>query len=171
MTFKEALKTRAFWILVIMFNLVGVAAGNILTFYKTFGQTFIADDDFFTNVGTAASLANAFGRLGWGFLADKIPSKVHFSLNSSRFIVLQLLRKNNFTFKLCILIVQTLLLALISTFYCSKIIGDKLVYAVWVVAIYLAMSGIPSTLPSIMSRTFGQKHFKAIYGFVLFTYV
>jgi hypothetical protein len=69
------------------------------------------------------------------------------------------------------LIVQTLLIALISTLYMAKFVPYKEVYLAWILVIYLVMGGIPSTLPTISAKTFGQKHFTSIYGFILLTNV
>ena len=44
--------------------------------YKSFGQTFIANDFFLSQVGSFASVFNACGRLIWGRLMDKTSFKV-----------------------------------------------------------------------------------------------
>ena len=147
MDFKEALKTGTFWNIMIILNFSTLASGNVVTFFKTFGQTFLDDDDFFAMVASAASLCNAFGRLWWGFLIDKLPLKV------------------------CLLIIQTLVIALTSTFYFSKLIAIKEVYLIWVCAIYFSMCGIASSTPTIIAKSFGQKEFTSIYSFTFFTYV
>jgi hypothetical protein len=72
MTLKEVLKQPPYYFIIIMFALSQMGTTLVVTFYKTFGQTFINDDKFFAIVSSISSVFNAFGRLIWGYLIDKV---------------------------------------------------------------------------------------------------
>ena len=46
---------------------------------QAYGQTFMADDRFFSVVGSAASALNSVSGMIWGWLADRYTFKVRFS--------------------------------------------------------------------------------------------
>jgi hypothetical protein len=69
--------------------------------------------------------------------------------------------------KICILIVNTALIALISTLYVIRLSEINELYLVWICAIFFSHCGIYVLIPTITAKSFGQKHFTTIYGFML----
>jgi MFS transporter, OFA family, oxalate/formate antiporter len=126
-----------------LFNF-GFAPGMITTYYKTFGQTFINNDNFLSITGSVSSLFNACGRLLWGYLADKL------------------------SFKICYLIQSTICIALVSTFYLTKLIEtyNEIFYLIWVCAVYFTQCGVYVIMPTVVVKCFGQKNFTSIYGLI-----
>ena len=145
MTGREAMKTFVFWVVVVIMNFAGMAPGNVMTYYKAFGQTFIEDDKFLAVVGSVSSIFNSTGRLFWGFLCDKLPAKV------------------------CLLIVQTLIIAFVATFYLTKVMAIKELYFLWICMISFSMCGIFATMPTTVAKMFGQRHFSTIMGLIMIT--
>lgn len=78
MSLKLALRTPVFYMITAILSLTTVGPSLIVTFYKTFGQTFINSDKFLATIGSISNIFNAFGRLFWGVLVDKLPFKVFF---------------------------------------------------------------------------------------------
>lgn len=76
MSLNEAWKYAAFWMLFVKIFSQLVPCGFIITYYKTFGQTFIDDDLFLSQVGSIAAFFNAFGTFFWGFVIDRSVYKV-----------------------------------------------------------------------------------------------
>lgn len=77
LTVKDVVRLPSFYIVTFMFFNFGHAANVVNNYYKTYGQTFIHDDEFLSITGSVSSFFNASGRLLWGFLVDKIPFKVN----------------------------------------------------------------------------------------------
>lgn len=144
MEFKEAIKTYQLYLIVIMISFSTLGANCVITFYKTFGQTFILDDRFLAIIGSIGAVFNSVGRLFWGYLMDRMP------------------------FKICFLTITTILVAIISTVYLTKFIEIKFVYLIWICVLFFANCGVYTVIPTIVAKTFGQKHFNAIYGFIYF---
>jgi MFS family permease len=79
MELKEAVKRRAFYLIAIMLSFSTLGSNTVITYYKTFGQTFIKDDHFFAITGSIGGVFNSFGRLFWGYMIDRYSFKVcHF---------------------------------------------------------------------------------------------
>ena len=70
------MRLPAYYMIVVMFLLSQLGSTFVVTFYKTFGQTFINDDKFFATISSVSSVFNALGRIFWGYLIDKLPYKV-----------------------------------------------------------------------------------------------
>lgn len=144
MEFKDAIKTYQLYLIVIMISFSTLGANCVITFYKTFGQTFILDDRFLAIIGSVGAVFNSAGRLFWGYLMDRMP------------------------FKVCFLIITTILVAIIATVYLNKFIEIKFVYLIWICVLFFANCGVYTVIPTIVAKTYGQKHFNAIYGFIYF---
>jgi len=167
----EALKRKELYLLWITRLSVVLISNNIGAFYKAFGQTFIFDDHFLGVIGAVTSVFNCTGRLFYGMIMDKTAYKVSMSIEA------------------CLLII------LISTFYLTSMIGldptpicvdmpstttlasdciaqpvtsltTKLVYAVWIFAIFFTFPGTYSTQPAVTTQTFGHKYGGFIYAFL-----
>ncbi|CAF0937012.1 unnamed protein product [Brachionus calyciflorus] len=140
LTLKLASKKPVFWILFFIVFAQIVPCGLVLNFYKTFGLTFISNDKFLSQVGSISALFNALGNFLWGFLIEKM------------------------SYKITNLILSTCLVALTSTLYLIQYSNLNFLYAIHVGFIMVCRSGIFVLLPTVTARTFGPKHFQAIYG-------
>ena len=143
MDLKDALRNRNFYMLTAMMSIALIGPRTLVANYKTFGQSFIADDIFLAITGSSANVFNACGRLFWGFLLDKI------------------------SFKATYLTILGLIVVNISTIFVTKIWAIKWLYLLWVCDLFFVQCGIYATVPPVLAKTFGQKQFTAIYGFVL----
>ena len=151
-SWKEAFRTKEFYLLWITRLSVVLISQVISGLYKAFGTTFIDDDRFLTIVGTISSIFNCFGRLLYGFIMDKTSYRIGMSIES------------------------VLLTLLVSTFYLTSLIGSsnisetsmttKVVYAVWVWSIYLTFPGTYSMQPAVTAQTFGPENAGKIYAFL-----
>lgn len=141
----EVLKLPAFYLITFMIINYAYASGFILNYYKSFGQAFIENDSYLSIVGSTMSLAGAFGRLLWGFLADKL------------------------SFKFCYLIQTTIIVLLVTTIYFTQFISyhNEIFYLIWLFCIFFVSSGIWVNGPTAVMKCFGQKYFTSVYGLVL----
>jgi MFS family permease len=140
LTIKQALSVKEFYLGTLLLALFTIAPSLIVSYYKTFGQTFINDDKYLAIIGSVSSIFNACGRLFWGFLIDRMP------------------------FKYCYLILNTIITALIITVYLNTYIIIKEIFLIWISAIFFLQCGIFVITPTTMAKCFGQKHFTSIYG-------
>ncbi|CAF0966220.1 unnamed protein product [Brachionus calyciflorus] len=140
MSLSDAFKNKIYYIMLAMIATDNIAASLVTTFYKTFGQTFIHNDDFLALVGSISNIFNAFGRLLWGFLIDRFP------------------------FKVCYLICLSFLLTIVGTIYLNKFIAIKEIYLLWVCAMFLCQCGLPVLSTVGCGKSFGQKNFSGILG-------
>ncbi|CAB4070479.1 unnamed protein product [Lepeophtheirus salmonis] len=180
-SWKEALKTKEFYILW-MTRLCAVLITQVIGgFYKTFGQEFIFDDHYLALVGAISSIFNCSGRLFYGFIMDKSSYKILFGV------------KNDFESpkELCKIFLdfnETIPLTMVSNFTgyaqdnglngttldvfksrCSfpeTPFMAKAAFAVWVWAIYFTFPGTYSTQPAVTTQTFGHRHGGRIYSFL-----
>lgn len=144
MSLSEAFKSPVYFMIVTIICTVTVAPGFIVAFYKAFGLSFIDDDKFLATVGSVSSIFNSVGRFFWGYMVDK------------------------FSFKMCFLFLSTIIIALVSTIYLNKFFEIKVLYLVWVCAIYSCQCGLPVMVPTTIAKCFGQKNFNAIFGSIHF---
>lgn len=144
LTYRQAVKTREFFLLWLMFAFSTQSTQFINTMYKAFGQTFIRDDHFLAFVGSISSIFNAGGRLFWGNLFDKT------------------------SFRVCVNILCGLLSILMFTFELTEVYQSKLLFFIWVVSIFFTFSGIFVIFPTACAQVFGRMHAGTIYG-ILFT--
>ncbi len=141
LSIKEIFKLKSFYIITLMLLNFGHASGLVLSYYKTFGQTFIKNDSYLSIVGSVSSFFNAIGRLLWGYLVDKLP------------------------FKICYLIQLTIIFVFVSTIYLTKFMPEnQIFYLIWVCAVYFTQCGIFVITPTAVAKCFGQKNFTTIYG-------
>merc|ERR1719189_2545909 len=110
--------------------------------YKAFGQTFIRDDHFLAVVGAFAAIFNSGGRVLWGHLCDV------------------------FGYKLCMMMVTSLITLLFSTLYFTEY-GQRATFAVWVWAIFFSFCGNFVLLPTATAQCFGTKYSSKNYGLVM----
>lgn len=134
------IRIPAFYMLWFSFVLSLLVPAVITSYYKTFGQAFIKNDQYLSLVGSISSILNAVGRPMWGVLLDRFP------------------------FKVCLLLLDSSLLCFTITLYISKIIESETMLMIWICALYLSFCGIYVIMPIIVVRCFGQKYFTMNYG-------
>ena len=128
-----------FYLLWTMMFLHTLATTTILSVYKLFGISFIADDHFLTAVGSVSAIFNASGRIFWGVVADVSSHKVALvSLNG-------------------------IMAALMLTFYASTE-GGEAMYFIWVCGISFCIGGVQPIFPKAVADSFGPKHISENYG-------
>lgn len=148
----------------------------ISAFYKAFGQTFIKDDQFLAIVGAITSVFNCSGRLVYGLIMDKFSYKIAMSVES----VLLILLLSTFYVTSLIgteadLCVAGNMTAPLASALQGSIEQDcspptslltKVVFAIWVWAIFFTFPGTYSTQPAVTTQTFGHKYGGFIYAFL-----
>jgi len=182
----EAFRRKELYMLWFTRLSVVLMSNFISAFCKAFGQTFIKDDQFLAIVVAVTSVFNCTGRLFYGFIMDKSAYKVAMLLESSLLMLLMS------TFYLTSLIgiddscpegsgisnnitapLVTLATGINSTDGLQDLPCDpptslttKVVYAIWVWAIYFTFPGTFSTQPAVTTQTFGHKYGGFIYAFL-----
>jgi len=139
---RQIVKTREFWILWLTFVLNTQSVGYINSMYKAFGQTFIKDDHFLAVVGAFAAVFNSGGRVFWGHMCDV------------------------FGYKMCMLMVTSLISILYSTLYFTEF-GQRATFAIWIWAIFFSFCGNFVLLPTATAMCFGTKNSSKNYGLVM----
>ena len=129
----QIVKTCEFWILWSTFFLNTQAIGYINSMYKAYGQVFINDDHFLAVVGAFAAIFNASGRVFWGHLCDK------------------------FGYRSCMLVVTASMALLWLTFGFAPVYGGKVLFAMWVWAIFFFFCANFVLLPTATAQTFGTR--------------
>ena len=175
----EAFQRRELYLLWITRLSVVLISQVVSGFYKAFGQTFIFDDQFLGIIGAITSVFNCSGRLFYGLIMDKTAYKVSMSIEACLLILLM----STFyltsiigvdTTPLCqdIAAASNLTVALSNaTIDClteaaPTSLTTKIVYALWIWAIFFTFPGTYSTQPAVTTQTFGHKYGGFIYAFL-----
>ena len=174
----EAFKRRELYLLWITRLSVVLISNVISGFYKAFGQTFIFDDQFLGLIGAITSVFNCSGRLFYGLIMDKTAYKVSMSIEACLLILLMS------TFYLTSIIgvditplcqditdatnITTVANATLDcvTEAVPTSLTTKIVYALWIWAIFFTFPGTYSTQPAVTTQTFGHKYGGFIYAFL-----
>lgn len=171
---KQALRTKEFYLLWITRLSVVLITQVVAALYKAFGQTFIFDDFFLSVVGSICSFFNCAGRLVYGMIMDKTSYKVAMSLESvllvllvSTFYLTSLVGVSNpVDCDACLLINETMFESVNNTLVpnvCDDCIspvtslGTKVIYALWVWCIFFTFPGTFAMQPAVTTQTFGHK--------------
>ena len=135
----QMLKQFNFYLLwlIIFFN--SSAQYFVITYYKVFGFTFIADDHFLAAVGSVGAICDTAGCIAGGLLADKLGYKVAFVILNAVFTVFLL------------------------TFYASSMAG-KPMYIIWACVLWFTMAGSYTMYPTAVARSFGVKYVSTNYA-------
>lgn len=136
---RQIICTRDFWCLWFgfLFNIQGIQYCS--AYWKAFGQTFISNDLFLAGIGSVGALFNAFSRVMWGYLGDKI------------------------SFKPVMMACQGLFIVLYGTMYYSKE-GGQYAYAAVICMLFLCIGGSFSLYPTVISKLYGSSYGAANYG-------
>ncbi|XP_070556565.1 apicoplast pyruvate carrier 1-like [Ptychodera flava] len=133
------IRERVFWIMWFTLLLSSVTKQLIFPLYKVFGQNVIFDDHYLALVGSLASVFDCLGRLFWGYLGDK------------------------FSFRCAMLGLSTCNVVFMLTLILTLETG-KVMFTIWIFAIFFCMSGIFSLFPMATARSFGEEYAGEIYG-------
>jgi len=175
----EAFSRKELYLLWITRLSVVLITQVISGFYKAFGQTFIHDDQFLGIIGAITSVFNCTGRLFYGFIMDKTAYKVSMSIEACLLILLM----STFYLTSIIGVDPTPLCQEIANFTNASLaisyetvncvteevpttLTTKIVYALWVWAIFFTFPGTFSTQPAVTTQTFGHKYGGFIYAFL-----
>lgn len=139
-SFKQVFDHRIFYVIGLMMMLVasGVVFANSLG--KSYGQSFIKDDNYLSTVVGVASIANAFGRLTWGYLMER------------------------YSFTRCFAGKVILFTALVSTFPFKFVLASKILLMIWMLGLFFGFSGTFVLFPVFIEQVFGAKYFGLTYG-------
>ena len=141
-----------------MTRLSVVMLSNVISaYYKAFGQTFIRDDQFLSIVGAITSVFNCSGRLFYGLIMDRFAYKVSMSIEACLLIILM----STFYLTSLIGVSDTVDCEVITSSVLTNItttaatatddcevttsVTTKVVFAIWVWAIYFTFPGTYST--------------------------
>lgn len=133
-------KYKIFYITGLMMMLVAPGVTFVNSLGKRYGQSYIKDDRYLATVVAVAAVANAFGRLTWGFLADK------------------------FTFSVCFTVKVFLFAILIIFFPFAFVLSSKFLYLIWMLGLFFGFSGTFVLFPVFIEQVFGVKYHGIIYG-------
>ncbi|XP_063682939.1 L-lactate transporter-like isoform X3 [Bolinopsis microptera] len=136
----QLLKHRDFWILWFTFLCNNQGICYVSTYWKSFGQGFITDDLFLAGIGSAASVGNAFSRIIWGGIGDRLGFKVAMCTLQALFAMLYIIM-----------------------FFTQH---GKWGYAIFVFCLFFCVGGSFSLIPAVTIRTFGNQFCTANYGLV-----
>ncbi|KAL7647997.1 UNVERIFIED_CONTAM: hypothetical protein RMT77_001613 [Armadillidium vulgare] len=143
LTVMEAIRTKEFYILYTIYFFNSIAVSYINAMYKSFGQTFIKNDFFLSEVGSIAAIFNCGGRLTWGKLMDKT------------------------TFRFSMILMATSLALFYLTLSFTPLMGRGF-FAVWIWCIFFSFSGTFVLISTATEKAFGSTYYSSIYG-MLFT--
>ena len=160
-----------------MTRLSVVMLSNVISaYYKAFGQTFIKDDRFLSIVGAITSVFNCSGRLVYGMIMDKFAYKVSMTIEACLLIILMstfyltsLIGVSDEVSSACLQNITGNITATITDCVEEPVgtsLTTKVVFALWVWAIYLTFPGTYSTQPAVTTQTFGHKYGGFIYAFL-----
>ncbi|XP_076467195.1 apicoplast pyruvate carrier 1-like [Babylonia areolata] len=135
----QMLRNKQFYLVWLLFLFGGMGGVFLSSMYKSYGQSFIKDDQFFAIVGSCAAVCNAIGAIVWGHVADRLPFNVTASILYATFAC------TSFTF-------------------IGSEFGLKPYFLVWVCIILFAISGKFCIMPPVIARMFGNKYMSINYG-------
>lgn len=140
-TFGAVFKNRLLYIIGAMMMLVAPGVTLVSSLGKRYGQSYlIGEDRFLATTVSVAAVANALGRLTWGFMMDR------------------------FTFSTCYTVKVLMFAMLIMLFPFSFILSSKSLYMVWMLGLYFSFSGTFVLFPVFIEQVFGVKYHGIIYG-------
>lgn len=139
-TTMSSFNYRIFYVIGLMMMMVAPGVILVNSLGKRFGQTHIGDDRYLATVVAVAAVANAFGRLTWGYLADK------------------------FTFGTCFTLKVLLFTSLIILFPFDFVLSSRVHYLIWMLGLFFGFSGTFVLFPVFIEQVFGAKYHGIVYG-------
>lgn len=136
----SAFNYKIFYVIGLMMMLVAPGVTFVNSLGKRYGQMFISDDRYLATVVAVAAVANAGGRLFWGFLADK------------------------FTFSTCFLAKVALFATLIAIFPSEFVLASRACYLIWMLGMFFGFSGTFVLFPVFIEQVFSSRYHGIIYG-------
>lgn len=137
---KSAFNYKIFYVIGLMMMLVAPGVTMVNSLGKKYGQTFIQDDKFLATVVAVSAVANALGRLTWGFMI------------------------NRYDFSTCFLAKVVLFASLIALFPFWFILSSYTLYTIWMLGLFFGFSGTFVLFPVYIEQVFGVKYHGIIYG-------
>ncbi|KAH3811835.1 hypothetical protein DPMN_140250 [Dreissena polymorpha] len=138
---KIAFRTRALYVVFFSSMIINIGTGFVFNLYKAYGQTFIADDQFLSVVGSMSSVFNCLGRPFWGLVMDRFGYRVTMWCISGGLTVA------------CATLTLTEGM-------------PKGLFMLWVCVVSGLSCGLWAVFPATISRLFGIKHMALLYGFI-----
>ena len=136
----QMMKTCNFYILCVIFAVVGTVGAIHFALYKTFALEVVTQDDHYvTLAGSIASVVGVFGRITWGVVNDTVGYKNALVVNSG------------------------LMSILMFTFYATSEAGRAMLF-VWICLITFCIAGFYIHLPAALAQSYGQEYLSANYG-------
>ena len=130
----QMMKSVKFYLLWLMCTLTWTTIDFFAAMYKTYAFEEVTNDDYFLAwTASIAAVLNTVGSVLWGILADKTGSSY------------------------ALAIYGCLLTSLLLTFYGTSI-GGKVMFFIWMSAIYTTMAGGSSIFPKAVIDMFGETH-------------
>ncbi|KAK7091678.1 oxalate:formate antiporter-like [Littorina saxatilis] len=137
----QMLRTRMFYLIWVLFLLGGLGGVFLASQYKSYGQTFIKDDRFFSIVGSCASALNAVSGMFWGWVADR------------------------YTFKMAVQMLYVIFASVAYTLSSAEETG-RAFFLIWICLVYFCLSGIYAIMPPAIGRIYGNKYIGINYGLI-----
>ncbi|XP_076456383.1 apicoplast pyruvate carrier 1-like [Babylonia areolata] len=135
----KMLRSRMFYCIWLLFLLGGLGGVFLASQYKSYGQTFMEDDRFFSIVGSCASAFNAVSGMFWGWVADR------------------------YTFKSAVQMLYVIFASVAYTLSASEDAG-RVFYLIWICLVYFCLSGIYGVMPAAIGRLYGNRYMGINYG-------
>ncbi|KAK7091591.1 uncharacterized MFS-type transporter YhjX-like [Littorina saxatilis] len=135
----KMLRSKQFYLVWLLFLFGGMGGVFMAAMYKSYGQSFIKDDQFIAIVGSCAAVCNALGGIVWGYVADR------------------------FGFDIAAKLLYTMFASASFTFIGSQY-GLKPYFFIWVCLILFAISGKFAIMPPVIARMYGNKYMSINYG-------
>ncbi|XP_052217849.1 uncharacterized protein LOC127835450 isoform X2 [Dreissena polymorpha] len=138
---KLAFRTRAFYVVILSAMIINIGTGFVFNLYKSYGQTFIADDKFLSVVGSMSSVFNCLGRPFWGLVMDR------------------------FGYRATLWCISGGLTVSCATLTLTEMMPQGL-FMLWVCVVTGLVCGQWASYPTTFSRLFGIKHMALLWGFI-----
>lgn len=139
-SFCGIFKHKVLYVIALMMMLVAPGVTFVNSLGKRYGQSYITDDRYLSTVVAISAIANAVGRLSWGFLL------------------------NTFSFSTCYILKIGLFATLIILFPFSFVLSSSTLYLIWMLGLFFGFSGTFVLFPVFIEQLFGVKYHGAVYG-------
>ena len=139
---KETLKSKIFWILLVILIFSTSSGFFIAINFKNMGISHIHDDNFLNYIGIVGAVCNGGGRLLWGLIVDRFQFK------------------NSY---LALLMVQ-----IVEGFTLKMVLNSQWLFLIWVSVSFFCLGGHFVLFPNFCMKAYGLDKGPEIYGFLIF---